>query len=173
MTELALLAIFSRLMTWGLGPVIATRTVAADSDAVHDLLSDPANQRRLLNAAARLRAAVRVRVVTPRVLKTELTLCGRTVAWATWIVSAGRGTTEVDLLVQLQSRGLLARTAMVLGGERWIARRLEAVLGRLATLSAHAAENVIELPSAASVLPRAGRRKNAPAPDAKHAALHR
>jgi polyketide cyclase/dehydrase/lipid transport protein len=161
MIELALLGIFSRLMTWGLGPIIATRTVAAGCDVVRAVLSDPANQARLATGRADTDALTReaercevpfrlplgttvlvslqVNAPTPRVLKTELRLRGRTIAWATWILTAGRGRTDVDLAFQLESRNLYARLVVLLGG-RWIARRLDTALAALATASAHAAE---------------------------------
>jgi hypothetical protein len=162
MIELALLAIFSRLMTWGFGPIIATRTVAADCDTVRAVLSDPANQARLATSRAdadaltceaercevpfrlplgtTLLMSLQVKTPTPRVLKTELQLRGRTVAWATWLLTAARGRTEVDLALQLESRNLCARLVVLPGG-RWIARRLDTALAALAAASAHAAED--------------------------------
>jgi hypothetical protein len=47
MIELALLVVLNRLANWGLGPIIVTRTVAADGDVLHGVLSDPGNQWRL------------------------------------------------------------------------------------------------------------------------------
>ena len=172
MIELALLAMFSRGMTWGLGPVIAERTVAADIGALRDLLSDPATQKELIAGATGLHPGVRVTVVTPRVLKSELRLRGTTVAWVTWILTGARGTTNVDLALQLESRGIAARLVGLLGG-RWIARRLEAALATLATASARTAEAMLVLPGEAAARPPARRRKKTPGHDAKHAALHR
>lgn len=171
MIELAFLAIFSRLMTWGLGPIIATRTVAADCDLVRALLSDPANQARLAtnrpdvvapkrgeqrcDVPFRLPLGVTLQVKAPtrRVLKTEVQLRGRTVAWVTWILAAGRATTEVDLALQLKSRSLASRL-VVLFGARAIVRRLDAALAALATASAHAAEDLLAVP-AAPIVPAA------------------
>lgn len=178
MIELALLAIFSRLMTWGLGPIIATRTVAADCDAVHAVLSNPANQARLGTGRAAaddptpdaqrydvplrspwgtvLPVSLQVSAPTRRVLKTEVRLRGATVAWATWILGAGRATTEVDLAFQLESRSLFARLVLLLGG-RWIARRLDTALAALATTSARAAEDLGTLRAATVVSRRPAR----------------
>ncbi len=82
------------------------------------------------------------------VLTTELKLGRRTVAWATWILIADPGTTEVDLVIQLQSRGLASRLAMLLGARRWIARRLDRALATLATISARVAEDFVAAPAA-------------------------
>jgi hypothetical protein len=194
MIELALLAIFSRLMTWSVGPIIATRTVAADCDVVRAVLSNPANQVRLgigmavadppapeaeryeiplrLPLGAVLPASLQVKAPTRRVLKTEVQLRGATIAWATWILSADRATTEVDLALQLESRNLFARLLMLLGG-RWIARRLDAALAALATMSAHAAEDLRTLPAATVVSRRPARGTRATAPRSRRAAVHR
>ncbi|HEV7806275.1 MAG TPA: hypothetical protein VGO80_10670 [Solirubrobacteraceae bacterium] len=168
MIELALLAVFSRLMTWGLGPVIAERTVAADGDVLRDVLADPANQRRLIGAVG----DIRVTATTPRVVRTELRVAGRTIAWLTWILSAARGTTSVTLALQLESRGVASRLVVLLGG-RWMRRRLDMTLASLATTSARAAEAVLVPPSAPAVRAPARRRKKAPACRTNHAALHR
>jgi hypothetical protein len=196
MIELALLAMFSRLMTWGLGPVIATRTVAADCDVVRAMLSNPANQARLgtgravadvpmpeaeryvvplrVPFGAMLPVSLQVTAPTRRVLQTEVQLRGATVARATWILSAGRATTEVDLAFQLESSNLTARLVMLLGG-RWIARRLDTALAALATTSARAAEDVRPLPAANVVSPRraGGMPATATATRSRRAAVHR
>lgn len=160
MVELVFLAIFGRLLGWGRGPIIVTRRVAADDAVLRGLLSDAATQRRLL--APRASVAVK-RSRTPRVLTAELRFCARTVAWITWILTPGRGTTEVDVAVQLESRRLVTRLVVLLGGRRWIARRLEIALAALAAMSARAAEDLIALP-AADVVPAARRAPGADAP---------
>ncbi|MGH2944246.1 MAG: hypothetical protein ACRDLN_15890, partial [Solirubrobacteraceae bacterium] len=108
MIELAFVILLNRLASWGLAPIVVTRTSVADADALHGLLSDPANQWRLATAFAevaglhpagdrcdaRVRVPLRVRRhasmhVTPgrkrRLLTTEVRLDRTSVAWATWI----------------------------------------------------------------------------------------
>jgi hypothetical protein len=175
MIELAFIVLLNRLVNWGLGPVIATRVVAADGDALHALLSDPANQWRLAASFARvagLRSAdghcdARLRLPlgmrlhaslhvkpsrTGRLLTCEVLIGRRTVAWATWILTPDPGTTEVDLAIQPESRSLATRLVLLLGGRRWIARRLDTILATLATSAARAVEEVVA-PPAPDVLP--------------------
>ena len=177
MIELVFLAMWNRLMNWGLAPIIATRTVAADGDVLRRLLSDPANQWRLASSfadadalqpagerceaqlrlplGARARAAVQVRASrSARVVTSELQLGSRTVAWATWILVPDPGTTDVDLALQLESRSVVARLALLLGGRRWIAKRLDIALATLAQTAARVAEDFVAL-SAADVVPSA------------------
>lgn len=168
MIELALLALLHRLENWGLSPLIATRTVAADAATVHRLLSDPASQWLLAGSHAHDGAA-RVRPSSSeRVISVELMRGARTVLWVTWILSAGRGSTEVDLAVQFETRGLATRLALVLGGRRWLARRVDAALGRLAQICARAAEDVAAPPAAADCAGRS-RKKRRPARDTNRA----
>ena len=152
MIELVFLALLNRLMNWGLTPLIATRTVAADSGTLHHFLSEPANQLRLLRRVPRgLEVDVQPRA-KGRVVSVEILRGRRTALWATWILSAGRGTTEVDLAVQFETRGLATRLALVLGGRRWIARRLDDALARLGQVCARAAEDIVPAaPAAAAV----------------------
>ena len=196
MIELAFVIALNRLVTWGLEPIIVTRAVAADADTLHGLLADPANQWRLATAFAdvaalqpaggrcdaRLRLACGVRRpasmhVKPsrkhRLLTTEVRLGRRTVAWATWILTPDPGTTEVDLAVQLESRGLLTRLALLLGGRRWIARRLDTVLATLATTAARVAEDVVTTPPTVVVHTPDPSAKTDRAPKADHAPIHR
>ncbi len=72
----------------------------------------------------------------------------RTVAWATWILVPGRGTTDVDVAIQLRSRGLVTRLGLLLGGRGWIARQLDLALATLATTSARVAEDCAAPPAA-------------------------
>jgi len=149
MVELTLYIVFHRLMNWDLAPLIATRTVAADAAAVSDLLSDPANQLRLIGRAPReVELHVQSRA-SGHVLSVDVARRGRPVLGLTWILSAGRGSTEVDLAVQFETRGLVTRLALVLGGRRWLARRLDEALARLARHCADMAENVAPAPATA------------------------
>ena len=151
MIELTYLALLTRLMNWGLAPLIATRTVAADAGTLQHFLSEPANQLRLLRKVPR---GVGVHVqprASGRVLCVEILRGRRTALWATWILSAGAGTTEVDLAVQFETRGLATRLALVLGGRRWLARQVDDVLARLGHLCARAAEEIVPAPAPAAV----------------------
>ena len=62
--------------------------------------------------------------------------------WLTWILTPRQGTTEVDLIAQLESRSLLARFAMLLGGRRWLRTRLGRAVNVLGTLAHRAAEDL-------------------------------
>ena len=171
MIELTFIVLLNRLVNWGLQPIVATRTVAADGPALHALLGNAASQWRLAGSFApvlalhgagdrcdaRLRLPFGARVpasllVTPgrrgRLVTSEIRLGDRTVAWATWILSPDRGTTEVDLAIQLESRSLLTRMVLLLGGRRWIARRLKTALATLGIVSLRVAEDVVATPAA-------------------------
>lgn len=93
MIELAFLVIWNRLMNWGLAPVIARRSVAADGEVLRRFLCRPADQWRLARSVvdvvalqparercdarvrlpfgARLRAGLSVEARTARVLTSE------------------------------------------------------------------------------------------------------
>jgi hypothetical protein len=147
MIELVFLALLNRLMNWGLSPLIATRTVAADAVTLQQYLSDPANQLRLLRKVPRdLEVRVQPRA-RGRVICVEILRRHRTALWATWIVSAGRGTTDVDLAVQFESRSLATRLALALGGRRWLTQRADDALARLGRVCARAAEDVVTAPA--------------------------
>jgi len=149
MIELVFIALLNRLTNWGLAPLIATRTVAADAGTLHRFLAEPANQLRLLRKAPRdLEVHVKPRA-SGRVLSVDVLRRGRGALSATWILSAGRGTTEVDLAVQLESRGLATRLALMLGGRRWLTRRVDEALARLGRVCARAAEEVAPAPAPA------------------------
>lgn len=154
MIELVFLAVMSRLASWGLAPIVVTRRVAADDEVLRELLSDPASQQRLLRAAG-ARADLRVKPSRSGCLiTTELRIGGRTVAWLTWILTGAPGTTEVDLALQPESRGLATRLALVLGGRRWIAHRLHAALTTLAQTAAHVVEHAVAGSAADTPIPR-------------------
>jgi hypothetical protein len=143
MLELTLLALHNGLTTWGTGPVIATRIVAADAPALQALLCDPAGQPGLAAAMSpRLWLDLEARPPTgTRYVHARLRLGARDVLFLTWLLTPGRGTTELDLAAQPASRGLLARVAM-LGGRRLLLRRLQATLDEVAAVARHAAEGL-------------------------------
>jgi hypothetical protein len=147
MIELTFIALLHRLLNWGFAPIIATRVVAADGAAVHDFLADGANHWRLgARGGAPRGGAVSVRASrSGEVLWAEVRLPRAGSFFVTWLLSPGRGTTEVDAAVQFESRRLLLRLALVLGGRRLVARRLDGALASLAQMCVHAAE---DLPSA-------------------------
>jgi hypothetical protein len=149
MIKAPLYTLLHRSMSWGVSPLIATRTVAADAATLHRFLRDPANQLCLAGEAHDVSAHVESRAAG-RVVSVELLRGPRTVLWLTWILSAGRGTTEVDLAVQFETRGPATRLALVLGGRRWLTHRAEAALERLALVCARAAEDVVAAPPPAT-----------------------
>lgn len=131
MIELSFLAFLYRLMNLGYEPVIATRAVAADLLIVRLLASDPGTYDG--EASVRPTSSVRLVVVRER-------LGRRRILRYTWMLSPRRGTTEIDLAVQVESRGIAARLALLLGGRRWLARRLDAMLVNLSRDALRAAE---------------------------------
>ena len=143
MIRMTLYTLLHHLMSWGVRPLITTRTVAADAAALHRFLCDPANQLHLVPKAPRDVAVHVTSRASGRVLAVEVSRGRRTVLWVTWILSADRGTTEVDLAMQFETRGLATRLVLVLGGRRWLARRADDALGRLALACARAADEVV------------------------------
>lgn len=154
MIELTLLSLLDRMLNWGLAPLLATRAVAADGATLRRLLSDPANHVRLAGGPRDLHARVRPST-SQRVVCVELLYRERSVLWATWILSPGSGTTEVDLALQFETRGPGTRLALLLGGRHWLGRRADAALARLAQACARAAEDLP--PAAASACADANR----------------
>ena len=144
MIELAALAVLNSIVNWGRAPASASRTVAADARTLCAVLSDPACQWRLVEGISpRLRPAACLGPVRPpRFVHASMRLAGRDALWITWILTPGRGTTEVDLYAQPESHTLLARLVLQAGGRRWLRRHLEATLGTLATVALRAAEAV-------------------------------
>lgn len=144
MVELAILALLNRLMNWGCAPVIATRAIAADAAALRALVSDPNGQWRLVAGVSPLLRphASAGTSASSRLVPVRVRLGGRDVLWITWILTPRRGTTEVDLAAQFESRGLFTRVALVLGGRRWLRSRLDATLDTLAALAHCAAEDL-------------------------------
>jgi hypothetical protein len=144
MIDLALVILFDRLLNWGLQPVIAGRVIAADAPTLRALVADPAAQWRLIDrVSARLRPQVNVEPGrSPRVVRVRVRLGRRDVLWITWLLPAGLGTTEVTLAAQFESRGMVTRLTLLLGGRAWLRRRLEATLDDLASLALCAAEDL-------------------------------
>jgi hypothetical protein len=139
MIELAALALFIRIAGLGYEPVFATRVVCAGLDTLHVLLTDP----RTYRGAAYVRPSSSAEIVV------VLASFGpRRAVRYTWVLTPGRGTTEVDLAVQVDSRGAAVRLALLLGGRRWLRRRCEAMLAALARATADAAEQVVTRPAA-------------------------
>ncbi len=160
---MTLYTLLHHVMSWGVRPLITTRTVAADAAALHRFLCDPANQLRLVPKAPRDVAVHVTSRASGRVLAVEVARGQRTVLWGTWILSAGRGTTEVDLALQFETRGLATRLVLVLGGRRWLARRADDALGRLALACARAraAEDVVPPKASTDCAGRARRPRTA------------
>ena len=144
MVELMGLALYNSVTNWGLSPVSATRTVAADAPTLKVVVADQINQGRLVDGMRPLlRANARVEASrNPRFLHAMVRMGGRDVLWLTWILTPGQGTTEVDLIAQLESRSVLARLTMLLGGRRRLRKRLDQTLNVLGTLAHRAAEDL-------------------------------
>ncbi len=144
MFELLALALINRLADAGLAPITVSRVVAADASSVHALVSDPAGQRRI---EAQIPARVRPRAhaipgASSRVVGVRVHVAGHDVLRLTWILGVGRGTTEVDLAAQIESRSIAARLMLLLGGRSWLRRRLEAVLADVAAHALRVAEGL-------------------------------
>ena len=144
------LALCNSVINWGLSPVSATRTVAADAATLKSGVADQINHGRLVDGMV-LRPAARIEASRhPRFVHAMVRLGGRDALWLTWILTPGQGTTEVDLIAQLESRSVLARLAMLLGGRRWLRAHLERTLNVLATRAHRAAEEVDDGPRRAA-----------------------
>jgi hypothetical protein len=78
----------------------------------------------------------------------------------------------VDLAIQPESRSLVTRLVLLLGGRRWIARRLEMALATLATTCARVAEDVVARPAADVVTSPAAGEQDSPV-ESCHAPIHR
>jgi hypothetical protein len=154
MFEFPALAVVSCVANAGLAPVMVTRTVAAEASAVRALISDGGGR----PVAERLPVG-RVRLVqsasAQRIVQARVPFEGCDLLWLTWILTPGRGTTEVDLAGQFECRGPMVRLALLLGGGRWLARRLDAILGQVATQALRTAEDLDDAPSIAACVRRA------------------
>ena len=140
------LALCNSVINWGLSPVSATRTVAADPATLKGVVADQHTQERLVDGISPLlRPSARAEASRhPRFAHAMVRLGGRDVLWITWILTPRQGTTEVDLIAQLESRSVLARLAMLLGGRRWLRTRLGRTLNAVATLAHRTAEDFDE-----------------------------
>jgi hypothetical protein len=146
MIELTALALLLKITSIGYEPIIATRVVCADLDALHDFLADPDSYR----------GSVTVRPPTRREVVVVHAHAGpRRVVRYTWILTPGRGTTEVDLVAQLETRGAAERLLMLLGGRRALGRRATKMLAELARSTATAAEHEVAPEPAPFALPHA------------------
>jgi len=143
MFELTVLALLNSLMNWGTAPVMATRTVAADATTVRALLSDPANQACLVagvNPLLRPHICL-TKTSNPRFLHTRVQLGHHNMLWVTWLLTPGRGTTEVDLAAQTESRAILPRI-LLLAGRGQLRRQLEMALSSIGAAATDAAEGL-------------------------------
>ena len=138
------LALYNSVINWGLSPVSATRTVAADAATLKTVVADQINQGRLVDGISPLlRPDARVEPSRhPRFVHAMVRMGGRDVLWTTWILTPGQGTTEVDLIAQLEWRSALGRLTMLLGGRRRLRKRLDRTLNGLTTLAHRAAEDL-------------------------------
>jgi hypothetical protein len=132
MIELTLIALAGLLIP-RYEPVTAKHLVAADLATARAVAMHPATY----EGAARVlpNASERVVVVSAGVGP-------RTVVLYTWILTPRRGTTAVALTVELQSRGPRYSLGLLLGGTRWLRRRLETPLERITRATLHAAEGM-------------------------------
>ena len=161
MIELSLLALLNQLHSWGRSPVIATRVIAADVATLRRLVTAPACRALVVAGVSPLlrASACRGPRSSEHLVSVRVRLGRRDVLWLTWILSPSRGTTEVDLAAQVESHGLAVRLALALGGRRWLAHRLDAILATLAALAHHAAEDVADVapqPSPVRAISRPG-----------------
>ena len=159
MFEIPLLALMNTMANWGTAPVIATRAVPADAPALHALLDDAGFQRRLVAGVGPwLHPQVQLAPRSgERYLHATVRLLGHDVLWITWLLTPGRGTTELDLAAQLQPDGIGARLVL-LAGRRRLRRHLAAILDEVAAIARRAAEDLETLAAAEGrSLPSRGR----------------
>lgn len=144
MVELAFLAVLNRLMSWGCAPVIASRAILTDAATLLAIVRDPAGQWRIVDGVSpRLCPTATVQPSeSERVVRVRVRAAGRDVLWVTWLLIPRRGTTDVDLAAQTDSHSLVARLVLLLGGRRWLRRRLERTLNTLALIAHLAAEDM-------------------------------
>ncbi len=153
MVELAGLALLTGLHEWGREPVVATKVVAADAATLRTLVADPASQWRLVaGVSPHLRPRARLAPSRhPRFVHAVVSLAGRDALWLTWILTPRRGTTEVDLAAQIETRSILVRLLWSVGGRRLLRRRLETTLATLAALALRVAEDLDNVEAAVEI----------------------
>jgi hypothetical protein len=139
MIEIGVLALLFRIAGFGYQPVLAWRVVAAGLEQLHALATDP----RTYAGTAEVRPSSCQRVVVVRVSAGP-----RRVLRYTWMFSPGRGTTQVDLAVQVEAHGPAVRLALLLGGRRHLRGDLDTMLATLAQAAADAAEQIPAAPRA-------------------------
>lgn len=128
-------------------PLTARRVIAADADELRRIVADPAGQWRIVSG---VHAVLRPRARTgpcpnTRMVPVRVGLWGHDVLWVCWLLVPGRGTTEVGLVAQFESRPLLSRALARVGVRAWITRRLEVTLGVLARLAYCAVEDLDDI----------------------------
>jgi hypothetical protein len=164
MIELMGLALCNSAINWGLSPVSATRTVAADPATLKALVADHITAGRLVDGTSPLLCPnARVEASRhPRFVHAMVSVGGRDALRMSWIFTPRQGTTEVDLIAQLESRSLLVRCAMLLGGERWLRTRLERSLTAVAALAHRTAEDRVDASQRQAARPARARRRHEP-----------
>jgi hypothetical protein len=136
--------------------VIATRAIVADAAPLLALISDSASQWRIVeNVSPLLQPSANVQPSrAPGPVYVRVRFGSRDVLWITWILTARRGTTEVDLAAQVESRSIFARLLLAFGGRLWLRRRLEQTLSTLAMLAHRAAQDLDDIERDADMPPR-------------------
>ncbi|MGH2941853.1 MAG: hypothetical protein ACRDLN_03620 [Solirubrobacteraceae bacterium] len=132
MIELTLIAL-AGLLVPRYGPATARHLVAADLATARAVAMHPATY----EGAARVLPNASERIVV-----VSAGIGPRTVVRYTWILSPRPGTTAVELTVELESRGPRYSLGLLLGGTRWLRRRLEAPLDRITRATLCAAEGM-------------------------------
>lgn len=110
-------------------PVFATGAAAADAATLRAIVAAERQPHVTAALSRTLRPSARVaRRGSETVVPVTVRLAGRDALWLTWILTPLDGATELDLAGQLEARGALAHLAWLLGGRRWLRRRLEQVV---------------------------------------------
>lgn len=152
MLELTALAVINRMVNAGFASLSASRIVAADLSTVRALASDARTQREMLDGLpTRLRMQV-FPTGSLRLVDMRLWLGEHDVLSLHWILMPRRGTVEVDLTAQLHVRGPAVCVVLMLGGRRWLMRRLDGVLRSLADRTLRAAEGIDDVAWSAPVV---------------------